>query len=288
MRLPLLSTSTVLFVDTSYFIFYRYYAILNWFRRSLKKDETLDVSGLLENKVFMDKYAKKFEETITGLIKQHKVEDGSNMVFVRDCCRDKIWRHNHTTGYKATREEKLDTFNKEIFVYTYNVLLPKMQEKYGIQVYGHYCLEADDVIAIITTELLNRDDNTNNIAIITNDNDYIQLLSHPKVEGGSAKLTIMNLQEKHISLRVGCTPREYCLVKKIMGDKSDNIPPIAKKCGDKTSLKLAKDSALLEKLLCSDEAIRTQFVLNELLTDFNCIPVELKKEVISVLEFKST
>lgn len=288
MNISLHASSPVLFIDTSYFIFYRYYAVLNWFRRSLAKGQTLDIGTLLENKTFLDKYVKKFEETICALVKTSKTEQGVNVCFVKDCCRDKIWRHKYISGYKATREEKLDSFNKEIFVFTYNTLLPQLQEKYGFQVFGHRCLEADDVIAIMTLALINRSEGCHEITIITNDNDYIQLLSHPKVEEGCANLRIVNLQQKDISLRVGCSPREYVLVKKILGDKSDNIPPIAKKCGDKTSLKLARDKALLEKLLASDEATKNQFALNELLIDFNFIPEELKAEIVSSLEIKTT
>jgi 5'-3' exonuclease len=277
---------TILLIDMSYFIFYRYYAILNWLRRSLRKDETLDIENIMKNNTFVEKYTKKFEETLSLLMKEHGVIKGYNVVLIKDCCRDKIWRHQYTEGYKATRDDKVATFNKDIFTYTYNVLIPVLQNKYGFQMSSHSCLEADDVIAIFTNKLLSSSIGSN-IVIITNDNDYIQLLDNENISNGNCNLRIINLQQKDIMLRVGCSPKEYLLVKKIIGDKSDNIPSITKKCGDKTALKLAKDAALLDKLLSSDINAKNQYVLNELLIDFNFIPENFKIEVFSMLNLKS-
>ena len=277
---------TILLIDMSYFIFYRYYAIVNWLRRTLPKDETLDIENIMKNTMFVDKYTKKFEETLSLLMKEHGVIKGYNVVFVKDCCRDRIWRHQYIEGYKATRDDKVASFNREIFTYTYNILIPQLQNKPGFQISHHSCLEADDVIAIFTNKLLSASTGSN-IVIITNDNDYIQLLDNVNISNGNCNVRIVNLQQKDIMLRVGCTPKEYLQVKKIMGDKSDNIPPITKKCGDKTALKLVRDVTLFDKLLSSDLNAKNQYTLNELLIDFNFIPENLKSEVNSILDLKS-
>jgi 5'-3' exonuclease len=276
---------TILLIDMSYFVFYRYYAILNWLRRSVGKDENIDIDNIMRNTTFVEKYAKKFEETLNFLMKEYDVTNNSNVVFVKDCCRDKIWRHQHMVGYKSTRDDKIASFNKEIFTYTYNVLVPNLQNKYGFQTTCHWCLEADDVIALITDKLLYTIGAK--VIIITNDNDYIQLLDNENVASGKCRLRIINLQQKDINTRVGCNPKEYLLVKKILGDKSDNIPSITKKCGDKTALKLAKDAQLLDKLLSTDTNAKNQYNLNELLIDFRYIPEVYKNEVNSTIDIRT-
>lgn len=284
------SEGTVLLIDLSYFVFYRYFATFNWYKR--QAGVAIDVEKIIEDPVFMEKYSKMFEKTIMELIKTYKVNVRSNVIFVKDCSRDNIWRHKHYDGYKATRDDRSSVFNKDVFIYTYNVLLPQLKEKIGFQMTGHYCLEADDVIAIITNDTLEFAAVASavdcvSVAIVTNDNDYIQLLNHKNLvtEGNSngvenrAKLCIRNLQDKNICERVGCSPCEYINVKKILGDKSDNIPSILKKCGEKTAHKLATNEGALAALFEKDAGAKAQFELNELLIDFNKIPLEYVQEV---------
>lgn len=271
------SQGKVLLIDTSYYVFYRYFATFNWYRRQ-NGNENVSAATIMTDETFVDKYTKMFEKTFTELCKKYKVVDYSNVIFVKDCSRENIWRHKHYDAYKATRDDKSQHFNKEIFPLTYQRILPDMQAKFGICTYGHYCLEADDVIAVITNQLL--DTTVADIAIITNDNDYIQLLNHPSLANMvGSRMCIRNLQDKDICVRVGCTPDIYCKVKKILGDKSDNIPPITKKCGDKTAYKLATCEDALHKLLETSPAAKAQYELNEILVDFACIPVEYVEDV---------
>lgn len=277
---------TIVLIDLSYFVFYRYFATFNWYKR--QSGVNVDVEHIIQDAVFMDKYSKMFEKTINELIKAYKVVDKSNVVFVKDCCRDNIWRHAYYNGYKATRDDKSTTFNKDVFVYTYNVLLPQLKEKIGFQMIGHYYLEADDVIAIITNTTLDHSKESEkdvSLVVITNDNDYIQLMNHPCLMRNDAhtdvrtSLVIKNLQDKNICERVGCAPYEYIKVKKVIGDKSDNIPSIVKKCGEKTAYKLATSESALNALFAKDKAAQEQYLLNELLIDFSKIPFEYVQEV---------
>jgi len=282
------SEGTVLLIDLSYFVFYRYFATFNWYKR--QAGVAVDVEKIIEDAVFMEKYSKIFEKTIMELIKTYKISLRSNVIFVKDCSRDNIWRHKHYDGYKATRDDRSTVFNKDVFIFTYNVLLPQLKEKIGFQMTGHYCLEADDVIAIITNETLETAPSASgegcvSVAIVTNDNDYIQLLNHKSLLANAdgdvtrARLCIKNLQDKNICERVGCSPCEYINVKKILGDKSDNIPSILKKCGEKTAHKLATNEGALTALFDKDASAKAQFELNELLIDFNKIPLEYVQEV---------
>jgi 5'-3' exonuclease len=270
-------------------VFYRYYATFNWYRKQNVGSETYDIEHIMDDKDFVDKYTKMFEKHVIDVCKANGINGKNgqgygNVVFVKDCSRDQIWRHKLMDGYKATRDEKSKSFNKDVFVYTYHTLLPSLIAKYGFQVIGHRTLEADDIIAIITDRLLNvcsETKDTLRLTIITNDNDYIQLLNHPVVKFSNEhiSLSIKNMQDKNIYERTGCTPEIYVEVKKILGDKSDNIPAIAKKCGEKTALKLATDKGLLEKMFASTPSAKRQYELNTLMIDFACIPNDLKEEV---------
>lgn len=266
----------VMLIDTSYFVFYRYFATYNWCK---KQNEHLTVDTVMTDDQFINKYKKMFEKTFLELCKSNKIKEYSNVVFVKDCPRDKIWRHTHINGYKENRDDKSHSFNKNVFAYTYQTLIPDLEQQYGVQVFGHDNLEADDVVAIIATQIMDAYDTE--LIIITNDNDYIQLHNH----SNASKLKITNLQGKNISDRVGCEPKIYIQMKKILGDKSDNIPSIMRKCGEKTALKYAMDHQLLLEVFNSNTLAKQQYELNEKMIDFHFIPNELRHAVVDRLEF---
>ena len=62
-----------------------------------------------------------------------------------------------------------------------------------------------------------------------------------------------------------------------MGDKSDNIPSIFKKCGPKTAEKYYENSELFQKQLEKENSY-DNFERNKKLIDFNEIPEELLSE----------
>lgn len=254
----------VLMIDLSYYVFYRYYSTYNWLKKYQKSEVTKD--EILKEPLFLEKYSKIFERTLCDIVKQSNVT-WTNVFLVKDCMRENIWRNDHYKNYKATRDERLDTFNKDIFWITYNELIPKLKNKYNFQVISHDRLEADDVIAIMKTELRMCYPDID-ITIITNDNDYIQLVD--------SKTVIRNLQGKEIIQRVSMEPALYLKTKIIMGDKSDNIPCIMKKVGPKTAEKLAVDDENFEKFCVKNSEARKQYELNKLLIDLSCIPDEFR------------
>ena len=252
----------MIFIDLSYFVFYRYYATFNWLKKFLQLDITSET--IMENQQFIEKYSKLFEKTLCDLIKTHSIT-WSNMFLVKDCPRESIWRNAFFTNYKGTREERLDTFNREIFKFTYAELLPALELKYGFKRVSHPNLEADDIIAILKKQIRAMR-NDNKVVIITNDNDYIQLIDDHTL--------ILNLQGNEIGRRVNMSPIMYLKCKIIMGDKSDNIPCIMKKVGPKTSEKLAQNDETFLQFCKKYPEAREQFELNKLLIDFSCIPEE--------------
>jgi len=254
----------LLLIDLSYVIFYRYYSTYNW----IKKYMAIDIScnTIMENSTFIEKYSKLFEKCILNIIKTYKI-NYENVFLVKDCLRETIWRNKHYLEYKSNRDIKPDTFNRDVFKYTYNTIIPNLIEKYKINIISHDCLEADDIIAIIKNEyrLINIYDD---IVIITNDNDYIQLIDNNTI--------IKNLQGKEIKDRINIPIELYLKIKIIYGDNSDNIPSIMKKVGIKTAEKLAKDDEHFNKFCEKNPCALEQYKLNKLLIDFNEIPEDLK------------
>lgn len=271
-RIILHSDRNVMFVDLSYFVFYRYYSTLTWWKHQAK--EEVDINELMNETEYVDKFAKMFEKTLVSLVKSAKV-DWDNVVLVRDCTRDTIWRMEYFPDYKATRDDKLGSFNRDIFKYVYCELLPQLMESYGFQMISHEKLEADDIVYLLKKKLRSVNIETK-VTIITNDNDFIQMWDDNTV--------INNLMGKSIVERVQCDPMEYLKRKVIMGDKSDNIPCIMKKVGEKTAEKLAANDVVFEAFCVKNPQAREQHKLNTLLIDMNNIPGDLREDLYERVE----
>ena len=128
------------------------------------------------------------------------------------------------------------------FELTYNTDLLKNS---GINnVISYDTLEADDCIAITAKKLLNNPENI--IYIITSDMDYLQL-AHERIH-------IYNLKYKKLtdSKKWSGNPEQDLFCKIVMGDKSDNIPSVFKKCGLKTALKYWNNQELFFNKLNND------------------------------------
>ena len=95
-------------------------------------------------------------------------------------------------------------------------------------------LEADDCIALYSQFICEE----KNVIIIANDMDYLQL--------NCEKINIYNLKYKNLSENKKWSgDKDFDLFTKIViGDKSDNIPALFKKCGIKKVEQLYKDNKL--------------------------------------------
>ena len=264
-----------LFIDGSYYIFYRFFATYNWYRKQNESDDLNKNENITDDKIFMEKYAKIFENTIVSLQKSNKIE-WTNVFFAKDCPRQDIFRNDIYDDYKI--REELKSFDNNIFVYTYNVLIPKLVEKYKFNILCSDKLEADDVIALLVKKIHALNASTK-FLIITNDNDYVQL--HNSVT------EIKNLQDKALKIRASpdYDAETYLKIKIILGDKSDNIPAIIKKCGIKTAEKLALNPDELNKIFNKDPDAKKNFERNQRLIDFNYIDEKLKKEYLQKFKF---
>lgn len=269
-----------LFIDGSYFVFYRFFAIQNWYRR--QNPENKD-NNFHANKIFIEKYDSLFERTLSDLVKSYGIESWSNVFWCKDCPRVQIWRNAFIGAYKGNRDTmRSDNFDADIFLHTYTYLLPHLQSKYKFHMLEADKLESDDIIAIFVKELLTKDNAETDVVIITNDNDLIQVARGPNIR-------ILNLQGKDLLERNGIFSNKqedidkFLLKKIILGDMSDNIPSIKKGVGPKTAEKLVNDPSELELFFSKNPESKNRFETNKMLIDFNYIDIDLKDKLVESL-----
>jgi len=259
-------TNATIFIDGSYFCFYRYYSIMNWWKNAYK-DEPLDAP--IENPKFVEKFKKTFVKHINEI----KTKFGNHKIIVgKDCIRANIWRTALYPSYKANRPHD-DTFlGGPFFKMAYDELFVEG----GVsQVISHPSLEADDCIALAVRHILETNPGSK-IYVITSDKDYLQLACD--------RVEIYNLAFKRlVSHTNGAECDLFCKI--VMGDVSDNIKSVLKKCGPKTALKCYEDRTYFEGRMKVENAYAI-LDLNTTLVDFTRIPSELVKEFYSMYKFE--
>ena len=57
----------ILFIDMSYYIFHRFYALKSWYKRS--QETELDIENVINNELFIQKFHKLFIENIKKIQK---------------------------------------------------------------------------------------------------------------------------------------------------------------------------------------------------------------------------
>jgi 5'-3' exonuclease len=266
-----ISPINFIFIDGSYFNFYRYCALLSWWKNAFPEhlDEIIEP---FQNPQFVAKFRKLFVENVKGLPKKLKLSSSRNIMIVgKDCKRENIWRSTLFPAYKGTRDNSPESGFKggPFFKMVYEDGL--FLEGGAKAVLKHPSLEADDCIAISTKLLLEKYP-TCSIYIITGDKDYLQLAS---VRVHLFNLAFKRLNEQKSSYN-NAAKDLFCKI--ITGDPSDNIPPIFKGCGPKTAVKYFENrESFLSKLEADPEA-KKRYELNRTLIDFNYIPEHLVQE----------
>lgn len=306
-----MNTKSYILIDGSYYIFYRLFALINWWKLS-HKDENID--NLHNNDEFIKKYKKIFQEKLKDIPKKLKIPYDNELVYIigKDCPRDKIWRKEIYPNYKATRKDYSDSiikpsyffemvYREKLFYFNSNnnesenndikTQIDKndnfenemkkkrnntQRKKYNINfidILSFETLEADDCLAIATNYIY---ENTNNesIYIITSDTDYMQLKKE--------RIHLYNLSFKPVITSKNSlgTPEKDLLYKIIQGDKTDNIPPIFKKYGKKKIQLLCENISLFMKKIKQEDK-QEQYELNKKLIDFQEIPYKLKDKIIT-------
>lgn len=260
-------SATTIYIDASYFIFYRFYALIQWWNIA-KKDEEAPLENPIDNVEFVEKFRSTFIEKVQEIPKRCGLnikKDKVTIIVARDCPRCDIWRMKLFPEYKQTRD--YSNFNgKPFFRMAYS---EKLFEATGVKtILAHPTLEADDCIAISVKQELNN--TTNNCIIIGSDHDYLQLMNE--------RIRILTLKYKNVadSKNGSYDANRNLFIKIVMGDKSDNIPSIFPKCGIKTAIKCYEDREYYtkKKTLRSEEL----FNRNNTIINFECIPEDLVNE----------
>jgi 5'-3' exonuclease len=264
------SEQTYIFIDGSYFCFYRYHSLLTWWKNAFP--EELDVlKDPYQSEIFVQKFKKIFVETVKNLQKKLGILKHVKPIIMvgKDCKRSDIWRNELFANYKGTRGMDTTFMGGPFFKMVYDEQL--FIEGGATRILKHPKLEADDCIALSTKHLLGVNPNCQ-IYIVTSDKDYLQL-SGPQVH-------LYNLAYKKLTDQKSCTGTPDCdlFCKIVTGDPSDNIPSVFPKCGPKTALKYYQDRQLFEKKLGESEAYQKQYALNKKIIDFNEIPINLAEE----------
>ena len=93
----------ILLIDTSYWLYYRFFSLRNWYYRAYpEKYSNNDKNSFnadynwFEDKVFMTKYKKLFIENIKKICKKFNTKM-ENVVFCIDCPHNEIWRKTYIT-----------------------------------------------------------------------------------------------------------------------------------------------------------------------------------------------
>jgi 5'-3' exonuclease len=262
-----------LLVDTSYTIFYRYFATKQWYNFAHREDTFEEDYEWFDNEIFKNMFEKKFFESFSKIIKKNKIPE-QNIIFLRDCPRNKIWRMNYYSQYKANREEAYGSTKGKVFKggpffkYTYEKILPELEKNKNIKTFIHSQLEADDLIYLTKNHLRNLYPQEK-IIIVTSDHDLLQLIDTNTI--------LFNLKNKELNSKSLGSPQLDIEVKTLQGDVSDNIPGCFKKCGPKTALKLANNKELLLNKFKQNEGSLDKYTLNKMLVDLSNIPSELSQ-----------
>jgi 5'-3' exonuclease len=183
------------------------------------------------------------------------------------------WRKNISSIYKGQRKaqrEKQDV-DWEGFYKIYREVVKELKENFPFYVLGIQGIEADDIIA----HLVRKEDSDIDKIMITCDRDYVQLLQYP-----NAKLydPIRNKFIKSVN------PLHDLEIKICSGDKSDNIPSILPRWGEKTAEKKILSGELKSILESVDvngdpcEA-KKNYDRNRKLIDFTQIPKSILSQI---------
>ena len=266
-----MSTNTFIFIDGSYFCFYRYHSLITWWKNAYP--EQIDVlQDPFQNAEFVEKFKKTFVTNIQCMKKKLQIpKTVEPIIFVgKDCKRQDIWRNEFYPNYKASRTN--DGFmGGPFFKMVYDEKL--FIEGGANKILSHPKLEADDCIAISAKYLLNKYTDCN-IYIITSDKDYLQL--------GEPRVHLYNLAYKKLTDQKSCTGNAKCdlFCKIVSGDPSDNIASVFPKCGPKTALKYFNNTELFQSKLEESPEFMDRYKMNQIIVDFNYIPTEFVNEIL--------
>ena len=190
---------THVFMDSCSYTYWRVTATMAWWRRYDGSPPSL------ENETFMGHLERQY---LKGLDKINKATGGktSDIILVRDCPIEEIWRKDYLPSYKANRSTNPSTVGPFI-----KHLNSKMKSRYA-HVFRIERTEADDVIATLARFYVSKGDS---VVIVANDSDYHQLMRHTGIR-------VFNPKAGDYIKDID--PIRSLVDKLRKGDSSDNVP----------------------------------------------------------------
>jgi 5'-3' exonuclease len=263
----------LLCIDASYILFYRIHALKTWYTHRSKEQAT---DELLVSDEFKQKLCKMIGICIATLCTLYKP---AHILFAYDGHTN--WRKQYDTEYKATRSYPQGV--SQLFQYGVACLRAKGLESLGCQASHiiHESLEADDLIHYVVRKR-NSQHHPNHLletTIVANDYDYLPLLQYVDT------VRIYNLKNKLLTLPPELSGDQYLQMKIILGDKSDNISSVLKRCGPKTATNLVTHAVLFnEKITNGDAEVQRKYERNRTLIDNRCVPEAYQKWMCTTLQ----
>lgn len=181
------------------------------------------------------------------------------------------WRYTIYSDYKNKRKAIRDksVVNFDLFHPVLNSFIEDIKKTFtNFYVMEVESSEADDIIAVLTEYLYAQN---KEILIISTDKDMNQLMCFPNVRQYDP------LKNKFFQ---SLNYKQELELKILTGDKSDNIPPIKKKCGIVTATSILQ-KGLSDFLSNSDKDVNENYIRNKTLIDFNYIPTDIKMKIIN-------
>lgn len=266
----------IIFVDGSYFCFYRFHAILGWMKHKRGSEFNITDATEEEHTLFINTFKTTFIDTLNILPKKLGIKTAENTTIIvsLDCPRENIWRTQIYPEYKGTRKSTPEIGEFFCLIEKENLFI---QCPFVSHIISHPNLEADDCIALSVKNIHQQKPNTK-IFIIASDKDYLQLARE--------NVKIIDLKFRDITQQKTSTnnPVDDLQIKIIMGDTSDNIPAIFPKCGPKTAKKCLEDPDFFASKL-ADPEIQKKFAFNQQLICFDFIPEHLVSEFLGKNKF---
>lgn len=220
--------------DLGYLLFYRYHATMRWieFQKDFDKSHESVIATFTKHLTAqLDKLRKKYKDY--------------TFLFCKDEKHSLVWRKEIYPEYKSTRAHAND------HIISLQSVILNVVSQYG-SVLASPGLEADD-IAYLTVKRIRSNHNDAIIRIITSDRDYLQMVFDDHIH-------LMDATGKPI-VGTGSFTTDLWM-KILMGDKSDNIPPVCKGCGKKLAEQLANDpiarDEFIQKKNCQAEVNRNR------------------------------
>lgn len=258
---------TYVFIDASYYIFYRYCATKVWFVKHTEMGSEEDCQ--VDNPLFLSKYVKHFQDGIKKIMKKFR-PDG--VVYFRDSPKSTVWRMDHLDSYKERRDKPSEPYVGQFFRYAYENLIP------NDQLVSVSRAEGDDAIAI-ATKYENKKNPNRKIVIITGDSDFLQLSNDQTKIIKLPKLEEIPIVIKLTGKKIPVDGETYIQHKILIGDKSDDIPKVYHGCGPKIALDMVNNPDLLKQHILVHPERNERYKLNKKLIHFDEIPRFLKEKI---------